>query len=189
MNGENSTPFGTWASVYRGLGLWPRPLQYPGTDPRTDKPLGKACREKDWQLPDSELPAGTLERWDANYPHFNIGLLMGTPLPDGTLLGALDIDSDLYVQLGKTLLNDPPCGRIGKKGAVFFVRILPEVPKLKFSVMGEHNAHLGQVAECLFQKTLCVIPPSIHPDTAQPYQWLGTPLHEIDFNKLPLLGE
>jgi hypothetical protein len=182
-------PYGKWAKIYRDRGLWPRPLKFPGTDVNTGKLLGKACREKGWQTPDPELPPATLERWDLECPQYNIGLLMGTPLGDGTCLGALDIDNDQYTKLGCALLNDPPCGRIGKKGAVFFVRVLPNVKKLKFRVKGEHNAHIGQVAECLFSKTLCVIPPSIHPETQQSYTWIGTPLHEMDFFKLPLIGE
>lgn len=182
------TPFGTWAKPYRDLGLSPRPLQYPGIDSRTGKLLGKACKEKGWSDPDSELPPGTVERWDAQYAHYNIGLLMGTPLPDGTLLGALDIDHDQYVSLGRALLGDPPCGRVGKKGIVYFLRFAPVKAKVKYTVKGEQNASFGQVAEFLFQKTLCVIPPSIHPETKQPYSWIGTPLHEMDFNQLPLIG-
>ncbi|MBN8544257.1 MAG: bifunctional DNA primase/polymerase [Alphaproteobacteria bacterium] len=186
---DSTRPFGTWAKIYRDLGLSPRPLKYPGADSRTGKLLGKACKERGWQLPDSELPPGTVEKWDAQYGHYNIGLLMGTPLPDGTLLGALDIDHDQYVPLGRALLGNPSCGRVGKKGAVYFVRFTPLEAKVKYKVKGEQNAAFGQVAEFLLQRTLCVIPPSIHPDIEQPYRWIGTPLHEMDFNQLPLIGE
>jgi len=171
------TPYGTWAQVYRELGLWPRPL------------IGKACKQKNWQLPDNELPPGTLDTWDKKYETSNIGLLMGSPLEDGTLLGALDIDHDDYVGLGRTLLGNPPCGRFGSKGAVFFVRISPSLPSQKFKVKGDSEHGGIQALECLFKKCLCAIPPSIHPDTEQPYRWIGTPLHEIDFTKLPLIGE
>lgn len=189
MNDICNMPYGTWAKIYRERGLCPRPLKYPGTD-SNNKPLGKACKEAGWQKPDSELPEGTIERWENNYSHFNIGLLMGTPVGDGTLIGALDIDHNSYVKLGKALLGgNPPCGRIGKKGAVFFVRFNPFTGKKKFTVKGEQNKEYGQVAELLLEKTLCVIPPSIHPDTKQPYRWLGTPLHEIDLTRLPLIGE
>lgn len=188
-----ATPYGTWAHAYRELGMWPRPLKYPGTDPKSGKPFGKMCKEPNWQLADADLPAGTIEQWDQEYAHYNIGLAMGSPFPDGTRLGALDIDHDDYVELARTLLGSPKCGRIGKKGAVFFVRYKPELltkmKRKKFRVKGEQNAAYGQVLECLFEGTLCVIPPSIHPDTQAPYQWLGTPLHEIDFSELPLIGE
>lgn len=190
MNQNENKPFGTWAKVYRERGLWPRPLRYPGINPKTGEPLGKSCFEKGWQKPDSEQEAGALERWDAECTHWNIGLVTGTLLEDGTRFGAFDIDHDLYRNLGIALFRNPISARIGKKGIVIFVRVVGDLDAHpKFSVKGEANAHLGQVAEGLFRKTLCVIPPSIHPNTGKPYCWVGTPLHDVDFMKLPLIGE
>ena len=108
---------------------------------------------------------------------------MGSPLLDGTTLGGLDIDHDDYVRIGRALLNNPPSGRIGKKGAVFFVRVRGRLSNPEFRVGGKGD----KVAECLFVKKLCVIPPTIHPDTGQAYRWIGTPLHEIDFRELPIV--
>ena len=168
-------PYGTWAEIMRDAGFWPRPL------------LGKACKIPGWQKPDEEWDRVSIEKWAEMYPQHNIGLLMGSPLPDGTLLGALDIDHDDYVALGKAVLRNPPCGRIGKKGAVYFVRYEPTLKNAKIRVKGDSD--YGQVLECLFNKCICVIPPSIHPDTQQPYRWIDTPLHEMDFQQLPLIGE
>jgi hypothetical protein len=50
--------------------------------------------------------------WLTSHAHFGIGLLMGSPFPDGTALGALDIDRDEYVRDGRVVLGDPPSGRI-----------------------------------------------------------------------------
>jgi hypothetical protein len=36
-------------------------------------------------------------------------------------------------------------------------------------------------------RKLCVIPPTIHPDTRRLYQWIGRPLHEVGFNELPIV--
>ena len=83
--------------------------------------------------------------------------------PDGTTLGALDIDHDDYVRLGRALLGDPPSGRVGKKGAVFFVRVRGSLSNSEFRVQGDQAKRYGKVAECLFVKKLCVIPPTIHP--------------------------
>ena len=181
MTDFSTKPFGTWAEPYRNIGLEPRCL------------IGKACKEKNWQKPDTEIPQETLNLWVRNYGGYNIGLRMGTDLPDGTRLGALDIDHDAYANLGKALLGDPPCGRIGKKGAVYFVRYQPSLMKSlkhkKFRVKGDLGQQYGQVLELLFEGTLCVIPPSIHPDINQPYRWIGTPLHETNFTNLPLIGE
>lgn len=189
MTEKIAGPFGDWAQTYREIGLNPRPLKFPGVNSK-GKPIGKSCLETSWQKFDSELPEELLNQWDEQYPTYNIGLLMGTPLPDGTRLGALDIDHDAYVNLGNALLSNPVCGRFGKKGAVFFVRYTAGLEvKKKIKVKGDHNEKYGDVAEFLFEGTLCVIPPSIHPETGEPYRWIGTPLHEVNFNNLPLIGE
>lgn len=168
--------FAIHAPRYRAAGFWPRPVT-----------LGsKACKIKGWQRPDSEIGEAELARWGEEYGDYGVGLNMGSPLPDGTTLGALDIDRNEYIRAAKVLLGgDPPCGRFGSKGAVFFVRVAPGVSNQKFRAgrTGE------QVAEALFSRSLCVIPPTIHPGTGEPYRWIGTPLLDIDLSTLPLIGE
>lgn len=166
-------PFADWAPIYRAKGLWPRPIAL-GT---------KASPLKGWQQPDSEFDQDTLNRWLVEYASFGIGLVMGTPLPDGTVLGALDNDRNEYVRLTKTLLRDPPSGRFGAKGGVSFVRVRGDTRYRAFKVKGSGD----KIGELLIDRRLCVIPPTIHPDTGNAYRWIGTPLHEIDFGDLPLL--
>jgi Bifunctional DNA primase/polymerase, N-terminal len=173
---ESPSIFADWAGVYRQRGYWPRPIT-PGT---------KACHVREWQKPDSDLPDATLASRLTSHADFGIGLLMGSPFPDGTTLGALDIDLDEYVRIGQALLRDPPCGRIGKKGAVLFVRVRGRLSNHEFKVRGDDGTY-GKVAECLFTKRLCVIPPTIHPDTRQAYHWIGKPLHEVDFGELAIV--
>ncbi|WP_189499620.1 bifunctional DNA primase/polymerase [Algimonas arctica] len=170
--------YNEWAHIYRALGLEPRPVT-PGT---------KAAKLRGWQKPDTEIGQRIVESWDDKYRAFGIGLRMGTPLPGGGRLGALDIDHDSYVRPMEGLLGKIVSGRIGSKGAVIFVRVMGDLPNSKFKVKGEAGAEYGQVVECLFNKTFCVIPPTIHPDTNQPYRWIGTPLHEVDFSLLPRIG-
>jgi hypothetical protein len=165
--------FGYWARIYRELNYEPRPISA-GT---------KACHVPGWQKPDAEIPAAELDSWLTKYGRLGIGLLMGSRFPDGTTLGAVDIDHNDYMRVGRALLRDPPCGRIGKRGGVFFVRVRGGLSNPEFRVAGKGD----KVAECLFTKKLCVIPPTIHPDTGRPYQWIGTPLHEIDFSELPIV--
>jgi hypothetical protein len=174
---ETTPIFAHWAAVYRERGYWPRPIT----------PGAKACHVRDWQKPDPELPEATLASWLTSHANCGIGLLMGSPLPDGTTLGAIDIDQDEYVRLGRASLLDAPSGRVGKKGAVFFVRVRGRLSNPAFMVRGEAGKRYGKVAECLFVKKLCVIPPTIHPDTEQPYRWFGRPLHEVDFDELPIV--
>jgi hypothetical protein len=169
--------FAEWASLYRERGYWPRPIT-----------LGsKACKLSNWQRPDDKIQADELASWLASYRDFGIGLLMGSPFPDGTTLGALDIDHDDYVRISRALLRDPPCGRIGMKGAVFFVRVRGRLSNPEFRVQGDQAKRYGKVAECLFVRKLCVIPPTIHPGTGRPYEWIGRPLHEVDFSELPIV--
>jgi hypothetical protein len=168
--------FAHWAGAYRRRGYWPRPITL-GT---------KACRVREWQRPDPELSEATLASWLTSHAHLGIGLLMGSPFPDGTTLGAVDIDRDAYVRVGRALLRDPMSGRVGKKGAVFFVRLRGSLSNPEFKVRGDGERY-GKVAECLFVKRLCIVPPTIHPETGQPYRWIGRPLHEIDFRELPIV--
>jgi hypothetical protein len=174
---EAPSIFADQAPAYRRRGYWPRPITL----------ATKACHVREWQKPDSELSDATLASWLTSHANFGIGLLMGSPFPDGTTLGALDIDHDEYVRLGRASLIDAPSGRIGKKGAVFFVRVRGDLSNPEFKVRGEAGKLYGKVAECLFVKKLCVIPPTIHPDTVQAYRWFGKPLHEVSFAELPIV--
>jgi hypothetical protein len=110
--------FTDWAGVYRRRGYWPRPITL-GT---------KACRVREWQRPDSELPEATLASWLTSHAHFGIGLLMGSPFPDGTMLGALDIDRDEYVRVGRASLGHTPSGRVGKKAPEVALSALNAAP-------------------------------------------------------------
>lgn len=178
MSSRSQQIFGKWAPIYRNLGLEPRPI----------KPGDKAS-VKGWSKPDSDLGKRTLSSWDKKYSNFGIGLRMGTPLPDGGFLGVVDIDRDDYVRLATTLLNDPPSGRLGAKGRAFFVRLLGNLKNAELNVRGESDTKGWHVGDFLFTRKLCVIPPSIHPDTNEAYKWIGTPLHELDFSLLPKIGE
>lgn len=167
------------AIIFNDLGMWSRRIRL-GT---------KACYDKGWQMPNNDLPAKTLQNWLDTWSNFGIGLLMGSPIADGTRLGALDVDRNEYTALARTLLRNPVSGRVGEKGAVFFVRVRGDLGNPEFRIAGPEGKKWGKVAECLFVKKLCVIPPTIHPNTRQPYRWIGTPLHEVDLLSLPLIGE
>jgi hypothetical protein len=167
-----------WAPVYRQRGFWQRPVKS-GT---------KRCPVKSWQMPDETHGAVEIESWQRKYRDSGIGIVMGSPIGDGTRLGALDIDRNEYAELGRTLLGNPTSGRIGQKGAVYFVRVAGVHGNPEFRVDGDAGKKWGKVAECLFNKKFCVIPPTIHPNTNAPYRWIGKPLHEVDLLTLPLIG-
>lgn len=114
---------------------------------------------------------------------------MGSLLPDNTLLGALDVDRNEYASIAEALMRGTICGRVGSKGIALFVRFAPQLTSKKFRVQGEAGKEWGQVAEALFKRNLCVIPPTVHPGTGTSYEWVGTPLLEIDPLMLPLIGQ
>jgi hypothetical protein len=171
--------FSTWTPIYRELGYWTRPVWH----------NTKECHVPRWSRPDPEIPEKELQSWLRDYGNFGIAILNGSPLPDGTTLGTLDIDHDAYIPILKTVMRNPPCGRIGSKGIAYFVRVRGSLGNRKYKVKGDAGAPYGQVLECLFEKSICVIPPTIHPKTGEPYRWIGTPLHEVKFSDLPVIGE
>jgi hypothetical protein len=169
--------FAEWAPIYRDCAYWPRPIT-PGT---------KACKMPGWQTPDPELEPRVLETRPKTHASDGIGLLLGSPFPDGTVLGALDIDNDDYVRVARTLLHQPPCGRIGARGILFFVRIKGDTAYRELKIKAENGRPAVKVGELLVARRLAVIPPTIHPDTHAPYTWVGRALHEIAYTDLPLL--
>jgi hypothetical protein len=99
--------FAQWAPRYASLGFWPRPVA-PGT---------KACRARRWTQPDKEIPP-EVRKTRLKLQGQGIGLLMGSPFPDGTSLGALDIDHDNYTRdrpgaPSRSAVR--PCGQEGRR--------------------------------------------------------------------------
>ena len=166
--------FATWAPTYWQRGFTPLPIT----------PGQKACHAPNWQAPMTEERLSQLVISNANH---GIGLLMGTPFHDGTTLGAMDIDDDTLVRLGRALLGDPPCSRVGKKGCVIFFRASGSVPNGEFRLRLPSGKRGSKHTEIMTTKKLIVIPPTIHPETQQPYSWVGTPLHELDYTDLPII--
>lgn len=157
---------------YRAAGFWPRPVM-----------LGlKRPPMKNWQLPDSELPPSDLKRWEADYSKLGIGLVMGSPLPDGSRLGALDIDDDRFIRLAQAVLMNTPSGRIGARGIVYFVRVSADDANRTYSI--KFGSETVKVGELLVDQKFCVLPPTIHPN-GNPYSWVGSSLLDVDLSSLP----
>lgn len=166
------------AEAYREAGYWPRPIT-----------IGKkGSHLNDWQKPDPDWSEKTILGWQDKYANAGIGLLLGSSLPDGTLLGALDIDHDDYVRVASVLLGgNPPCGRFGSKGIAYFVRIRGNGKYRQFKFKPEGSSKSVDVAELHCTKRLCVIPPTIHPNTEQPYHWVGKSLLDTPYTELPII--
>lgn len=140
--------------------------------------IGKAPCLNQWQRFNCYMPTyAEQQEWLAKYPDGNIGL----PLGEQSRCVALDIDTDNPNELAliDRLVPKSPWARVGKKGKV-----------LMFKYNGEKTFRIKDntgrtICELLSSKTQVVLPPSIHPDTKQPYV-ANCNLYEV-VDQLPLL--
>lgn len=166
--------FAKLAPLYRKAGFWPRPVR-PGT---------KAPPFTKWNVPDPERELGELEGWLKTHGNCGIGLVLGSPFPDGSKLAAVDIDRDDYVGAAAALLLNPVCGRIGAKGIAYLVRLKGDGKYRPLKVKGDDGYKVGEI---LCDNRFLVLPSTIHPDTGQAYRWVGQSLLEVDCNELPVV--
>lgn len=114
----------------------------------------------------------------------NIGLMQGVMAADKTFGVVLDIDIDDPPLIGcvEAAIGRPCPKKLGKKGVSFLVRGIGDIPSGTF-----HDYRNGKkpAGDILAKGKQTVIPPSIHPDTGEPYRWLtkmtpsNTPYHEL----------
>lgn len=119
----------------------------------------------------------------------NLGVRMGDPAHDGTAIVAIDVDIEeiaLIRCVEKAIGVKVPTKR-GKKGYTYFVRIDREVKSHKINWY--RNSKKTPAIDILARGAQTVLPPSIHPETGQPYRWeAGQPLHLVDIRTLPVFG-
>lgn len=115
----------------------------------------------------SEFPVPEIiqEQWLQLPANHNIGLVLGKQ----SQIGVLDIDyaDDSLIE---KILSILPKGydkwvRVGKKGMVLAFKFNPKVPRAFKLISPEH----GTLVEYLCSGQQVVLPPSIHPETKQPY--------------------
>lgn len=124
--------------------------------------VSKSPLVKEWQKSTSDKNEEYAER----FPHANIGLLTGEP----SGIVAVDIDKEEAI----SLVPLSPISKKGKKGETRF-----------FKFNGEKaSKDSGIGIEILSTGNQTIIPPSIHPETGLPYQWLR---YECNFDELPYL--
>ena len=122
---------------------------------------------KEWQKFNTDLPSSDEAKlWDEKFPNHNIGICTG--IASGIV--AIDIDTDDEETL--SIIPDSTVKRKGQKGEVRFYRYNPLISSQKrHDLKIEIFSDSGQV----------VIPPSIHPITSLPYEWL-TQLSLLDLS-------
>lgn len=137
--------------------MWRRGLPVIPLRPRMKAPIiaewSKFCKE-----PISDMIKA---QWLSIYPNSNIGLPLG---PSAGLL-AIDVDTTdpQLITLLEKILPPSPWKRTGKKG---FVHLYTYSGEPTEQIKDENN---NVILELLGDGRQVVLPPSIHPDTQQPY--------------------
>jgi hypothetical protein len=133
----------------------------------------------DWQRYCERLPTDIeTELWNA-WPDAGVCVALDKRLK------VVDIDTD-DTELMKAVLSVLPDSEVkkrGKKGFSAFYRGSPAIVSAPFSVGKE------RVVDLLAHGRQTVMPPTIHPDTGQPYHWVGEPLEGVSIDDLPELPD
>lgn len=160
--------FETHAQRYWDAGLPAIPLVFENKRPAIQR----------WQTYSDAFPTKEEQQiWLQAYASGNIGLPMG---PAAGLV-AIDIDSEdpAVLKVLERVLPPSPWHRVGRKGRV---QIYKWTGERTTRIKAEDGS---MICEILSKGTQFVLPPSIHPDTKQPYTANGN-LWEIAKNAPPL---
>lgn len=141
---------------------------------------GKGPRSIGWDQYCKRIPTEQeVENWISNPGKQNITCCLG---PVSNLL-ALDFDLEESHPLYEPITEILPrsiCGKVGKKGITYFF-------KFQGDYQGEKKIEYSKgrtVLEIMWTGNNVVIPPSIHPDTNEPYRWVGYDLVDC-YDDLP----
>ena len=140
---------------------------------------GQQWGNLNWKTYQDRLPTEAEAAMWAQWPDAGVGMILGKV----SGLIALDFDYDvdgLHAKI-EGIIPPSPCKKVGKKGYTAFYRYNGEVSH-SFKVNGQ------VVLEVLTTGKQTVLPPSIHPDTGQAYQWYGESLGEVNIQDLPILS-
>ena len=134
-----------------------------------------------------------LGNW-AKWPNANVGIVLGSPTGDGTVLIAIDLDMRDAAQVAKVVAALPktPMSKTGAKGETLFFRASPDVKTRVFDKVLDDLDDKGRrkrerLADFLTgnQTRQTVAPPSQHPDGFA-YRWLRGP---VPAHQLPLFDD
>lgn len=152
----------------------------PGTKQPGDYRITEWWGTREWQRYCDRLPTSIeIELWDA-WPD------AGVCVPLDHRLKVIDIDTDDAELMTAVLavLPDSEVKKRGNKGFSAFYQGSPAIVSAPFSV-GK-----TRVVDLLAYGRQTVLPPTIHPDTGQPYHWLGSDtLETVSIGDLPALPD
>lgn len=120
----------------------------------------------------------------------NMGIRTGDVHTDGTVLVALDADleeAELLRCIDRAIGMPVPTKR-GRKGATYFIRVDRKVKTHKIHWVRDGKKSVA--IDVLAAGAQTVVPPSVHPDTKEPYRWIaGKPLEEVPYRDLPVFSD
>jgi hypothetical protein len=145
-----------------------------GYQPRTIEPGTKACKIEGWNADVATIavPIGK---------NYGLGLRTGTRFPDGSHLAVVDVDRNEFIAAAQAAVPTP-CGRVGQKGIALFARTAEKIATFPLKTGAG-----DKIGDFLATGSQVVIPPTIHPDTNQPYRWTNKPPLELTWQDLPVI--
>lgn len=176
-----ASPYARGAPELAKLGYHTIPVM-PGEKAPGEFKGGRWVHMSQWQRFRDQKPSSFQhDLWIRNYPDANIGLILGAKVGQHQLI-AVDVDADDYDTLRELLACLPvsPMAKRGKKGETRFY-LAPFDIKTRAFNGGDGRRVVDLLTGQDTRQT--VVPPSIHPDTGEPYVWLHGP---VELEDLPV---
>jgi hypothetical protein len=167
---QSPSPFAATYERMLALGYHALPVM-PGTKVPGEYRNGKWTPAEGWNKFKDTPPAAFLAKLWARWPEANVGVVLGTVIVPGWELGAIDFDTDdtMMLQIMESSVPVSPCRKRGRRGFTAFY-LLPAGTKGRRFRMGT-----ATICELLTGTATrqTILPPSIHPETHEPYVWLS----------------
>jgi hypothetical protein len=179
----NNSPFSRIGARLVDQGFSAIPV-LPGTKRPGSYSKGRWWGDIEWNRFCDRLPTTLeIEIWE-KWPDAGVCVALG--LASGGLV-AVDIDTDnqeIVKAIESAIPEESPVQKMGRKGRTLFYRARPAVVSTAYNVHGE------RVLDLLAHGKQTILPPTVHPDTGRPYEWLtASTLEHITTDRLPLLPD
>lgn len=168
------SPFAATAPALIARGYSPLPILPGSKKPGTDSLM------KNWQEWCRKMPPpNAIASW-SRYPDCGVGVCLGRGLI------CIDIDIEEAVAPLLAILPPSPVQKKGRKGISLFYRGNTE----KIRSKNFRTAERVGLVDLLAEGKQTVLPPSIHPDTGEPYYWwTDDTLQDLSLSDLPELPD
>ncbi len=157
---------------YSPIPLWPR-SKMPVAAKRSDKraePLVWRGKVNGWdRLRETPLSPDDIASLSARYAQLGIAVAGGF---NGLVFIDFDTDDPAILAACSGAVPRPNVAKKGRRGFVGFFRAAGELPRARKFVTPKGTDGKSKVLVEILTTGKTVLPPSIHPDTGEPYRWL-----------------